>query len=297
MRKNAEIKNALDHIAPDKAAVDRMYLEIMRRAASQEAVPQKKPWYLRWQTSAGVCTAAMACVVVLVAFLHGRMPVDIMGELPVVTPSEVSEESSEIHMQTGTKVSEKAIVTAETTTVVVTSAAKQTKAVAEIDDSSDVQQCTETVPVQTVPAALPQTSFVNTTPNVPETRPAVTTVLTKKTTAAMQTAETVQTTAAPLTEEAGNATGSEEIPIRQNIYLYYTLMYNGIRYNTQYVSISGNKLDYIGPGVTKGDDVEDTHTVLIYAIKGDDTSRHLAVQYVGETNYYIFTAVAEDIEE
>ena len=52
------LHQVMEQIQPDEDAKDRMYLEIMRRASVAETPPAKpKPWYLRWQTSAGACTA------------------------------------------------------------------------------------------------------------------------------------------------------------------------------------------------------------------------------------------------
>ena len=66
------LHQVMEQIQPDEDAKDRMYLEIMRRASVAETPPAKpKPWYLRWQTSAGACTAALLCVVVVAAAVHG----------------------------------------------------------------------------------------------------------------------------------------------------------------------------------------------------------------------------------
>ena len=66
------LHQVMERIQPDEDAKDRMYLEIMRRASVAETPPAKpKPWYLRWQTSAGACTAALLCVVVVAAAVHG----------------------------------------------------------------------------------------------------------------------------------------------------------------------------------------------------------------------------------
>lgn len=41
--------------------------------------------------------------------------------------------------------------------------------------------------------------------------------------------------------------------------------------------------------MTQGSDVDDTYTVLIYSITGVDPRQQVAVQYVGEEKYYVFT--------
>ena len=82
----------------------------------------------------------------------------------------------------------------------------------------------------------------------------------------------------------------ETVPIRQNIYLYYKLTWEGNLYDTDYMEVSSSSLDqYLGYGVTRGNDVEDTYTVLIYSIVGVDPVQQVAVQYAGEEKYYVFT--------
>ena len=128
-------------------------------------------------------------------------------------------------------------------------------------------------------------------PQQQETQPVVTT-------AALQT-KPVQTTAAATTvpkaetvtePPATTASSVETVPIRQNIYLYYKLTWEGNPYDTDYMEVSSSSLDqYLGYGVTRGNDVEDTYTVLIYSIVGVDPVQQVAVQYVGEEKYYVFT--------
>lgn len=180
------LHQVMERIQPDEDAKDRMYLEIMRRASVAETPPAKpKPWYLRWQTSAGACTAALLCVVVVAAAVHGRMPQGGTGQLDIVSPT-----------------------------------------------------------VTTQASELPATT----------------------------------------------ASSVETVPIRQNIYLYYKLTWEGNPYDTDYMEVSSSSLDqYLGYGVTRGNDVEDTYTVLIYSIVGVDPVQQVAVQYAGEEKYYVFT--------
>ena len=94
------LHQVMERIQPDEDAKDRMYLEIMRRASVAETPPAKpKPWYLRWQTSAGACTAALLCVVVVAAAVHGRMPQGGTGQLDVVSPT-VTTQASELPADT-----------------------------------------------------------------------------------------------------------------------------------------------------------------------------------------------------
>ena len=220
------LHQVMEQIQPDEDAKDRMYLEIMRRASVAETPPAKpKPWYLRWQTSAGACTAALLCVVVVAAAVHGRMPQGGTGQLDIVSPT-VTTQASEL--------------------------------------PADTEQPDET-----------------------ETRPQT------ETTAAATTVPKAETTAAPETvtePPATTASSVETVPIRQNIYLYYKLTWEGNPYDTDYMEVSSSSLDqYLGYGVTRGNDVEDTYTVLIYSIVGVDPVQQVAVQYAGEEKYYVFT--------
>lgn len=94
------LHQVMEQIQPDEDAKDRMYLEIMRRASVAETPPAKpKPWYLRWQTSAGACTAALLCVVVVAAAVHGENAAGGTGQLDIVSPT-VTTQASELPADT-----------------------------------------------------------------------------------------------------------------------------------------------------------------------------------------------------
>lgn len=278
------LHQVMEQIQPDEDAKDRMYLEIMRRASVAETPPAKpKPWYLRWQTSAGACTAALLCVVVVAAAVHGRMPQGGTGQLDIVSPT-VTTQASELPADTEqpdeTETRPQTETTAAETGVTVHSA--------EITAGTAVGNASAAAESSTVPAEDEIVSPEITVPQKPqqqETQPVVTT-------AAPQT-KPVQTTAAPETvtePPATTASSVETVPIRQNIYLYYKLTWEGNPYDTDYMEVSSSSLDqYLGYGVTRGNDVEDTYTVLIYSIVGVDPVQQVAVQYAGEEKYYVFT--------
>lgn len=281
---------ALEQIKPDEAAKDRMYLEIMRRAASQETV-KKRPWYLRWQTSAGVCTAALACVVVAAASLHGRMPQGGTEQLQVVTPETVT--TAAVFEETVSTASEDQMEhQTETVTVVQSDTeAAQTKTAASgatdvVTESVTVQEENQAAVTGQVPG---QVHRQTTTACAAVTTAAETTAKSGGTIASAQDPPTdpVETTA--LTNNTGMPETHTDIPIRQNIYLYYKLTWNGIRYDTQYAETTGKELEYLGYGVTSGAEADGTYTVLIYAMEGIDPTQQLAIQYAGEDAYYIFT--------
>ena len=280
------LHQVMERIQPDEDAKDRMYLEIMRRASVAETPPAKpKPWYLRWQTSAGACTAALLCVVVVAAAVHGRMPQGGTGQLDIVSPT-VTTQASELPAdteqpdETETRPQTETGVTVHSAEITAGTAAGNASAVAE---SSTVPAEDEIVsPEITVPQK----------PQQQETQPVVTTAA-PQTTAAATTVPKAETTAAQETvtePPATTASSVETVPIRQNIYLYYKLTWEGNPYDTDYMEVSSSSLDqYLGYGVTRGNDVEDTYTVLIYSIVGVDPVQQVAVQYAGEEKYYVFT--------
>lgn len=262
------LHQVMEQIQPDEDAKDRMYLEIMRRASVAETPPAKpKPWYLRWQTSAGACTAALLCVVVVAAAVHGRMPQGGTGQLDIVSPT-VTTQASELPADTEqpdeTETRPQTETTAAETGVTVHFAGNAGAAA----ESSTVPAEDEIVSPVSPEITVPQK------PQQQETQPVV-------------------TTAAPETvtePPATTASSVETVPIRQNIYLYYKLTWEGNPYDTDYMEVSSSSLDqYLGYGVTRGNDVEDTYTVLIYSIVGVDPVQQVAVQYAGEEKYYVFT--------
>lgn len=87
------LRQTMEQIQPDEETKKRMYLEIMRRASAAEnaktAAQKKRPWYLRWQTSTGICTAALLlrgdrCGV------HPQQDADGTNQLEVVLPAAVT---------------------------------------------------------------------------------------------------------------------------------------------------------------------------------------------------------------
>lgn len=283
------LHQVMEQIQPDEDAKDRMYLEIMRRASVAETPPAKpKPWYLRWQTSAGACTAALLCVVVVAAAVHGRMPQGGTGQLDIVSPT-VTTQASELPAdteqpdETETRPQTETGVTVHSAEITAGTAAGNASAAAE---SSTVPAEDEIVSPVSPEITVPQK------PQQQETQPVVTTAA-PQTTAAATTVPKAETTAAPETvtePPATTASSMETVPIRQNIYLYYKLTWEGNPYDTDYMEVSSSSLDqYLGYGVTRGNDVEDTYTVLIYSIVGVDPVQQVAVQYAGEEKYYVFT--------
>lgn len=225
------LRQTMEQIQPDEETKKRMYLEIMRRASAAEnaktAAQKKRPWYLRWQTSTGICTAAQSGV---------NTETKTIAEEPGDIPEVIEEPADNTAPQTTGKHNTPAVTTA----VPQTSKPAETTRAAETSKKADI--VTTAAPVVTT---LPETSKEQET---------------------------------------------ETVPIRQNIYLYYKLIWRNNPYDTNYDEVPGGVLDnYLGYGVTQGSDVDDTYTVLIYSITGVDPRQQVAVQYVGEEKYYVFT--------
>lgn len=295
-----KVAQALENIRPDENAKDRMYLEVMRRASVQSA--PKKPWYLRFRTSAGLCGMAMAFIVVAVAALHSRMPEDgaeklSMADLPQETQTQTTTAAENIGTQlTQSGGTTPASSVTATTVVVTVKEERVTQSLAERKTETAGAawrpEITLSQPVESDLCPEKTTVAAQTKPSNEQTqKPSVGTKPAQTAPAEDVKTDLPQTDAPTKTEVAVTMTEPVDIPIRQNIYLYYALTFQGELYTTDYMPITGSSLTYLGPGVTSGKDVDDTHTVLIYAIDGADQKTQLAVQYAGETEYYLFQAV------
>lgn len=288
------LRQTMEQIQPDEETKNRMYLEIMRRASAAEnaktAAQKKRPWYLRWQTSTGICTAALLCVVIAAASIHSKMP-DGTNQLEVVPPAAVT---TAVEPEERPDTETEPAATAETTLPETASDAAvqsgvntETKTIAE--EPGDIPEVIEEPADNTAPQTTGKHNTPAVTTAVPQTsKPA-------ETTRAAETSKKadIVTTAAPVVTtlpETSKEQETETVPIRQNIYLYYKLIWRNNPYDTNYDEVPGGVLDnYLGYGVTQGSDVDDTYTVLIYSITGVDPRQQVAVQYVGEEKYYVFT--------
>lgn len=284
------IQQALQHLSPDEAAKDRMYAQILKRAADAERKEARRPWYRRWQTaSAGICTVALACAVVMMAAVHSRMPQNGTDQLVVLQPATETAVVTTLpeqppETQTQPLITTTSANTAEKPQESRASHSAETACAAVTDTAEDAVQ-TELV-TTAVQTEATQTTAKKTTAAETQTKPVrTTTAVTQATTAQTQPTEPAQTTVTTKSSQSN-------ISIRQNIYLYHILVWQGISYDTQYTEISSRELDeYLGNGITNGEDVDDTYVVLIYSVKGVDGAQQLAIQYAGTNQYYLFTAV------
>ena len=289
------IQQALQHLSPDEAAKDRMYAQILKHAADAERKEARRPWYRRWQTaSAGICTVALACAVVMMAAVHNRMPQNGTDQLVVLQPTTETAVVTALPEQPPETQTQPLITTTSANTAekpqesrASQPAKRQTAETACAAVTDAAEDAVQTEPVTTaVQTETAQTTVKKTTAAETQTKPVrTTTAVTKATTAQTQPTEPAQTTVTTKSSQSN-------ISIRQNIYLYHILVWQGISYDTQYTEISSRELDeYLGNGITNGEDVDDTYVVLIYSVKGADGAQQLAIQYAGTNQYYLFTAV------
>ena len=72
------LRQTMEQIQPDEETEKPDVSGDHARASAAEnaktAAQKKRPWYLRWQTSTGICTAALLCVVIAAASIHSKMP-------------------------------------------------------------------------------------------------------------------------------------------------------------------------------------------------------------------------------
>ena len=198
------IQQALQHLSPDEAAKDRMYAQILKHAADAERKEARRPWYRRWQTaSAGICTVALACAVVMMAAVHSRMPQNGTDQLVVLQPTTETAVVTALPEQPLETQTQPLITTISANTAekpqesrASQPAERQTAetACAAVTDAAEdaVQTETVTTAVQTETA---QTTVKKTTAAETQTKPVrTTTAVTQATTAQTQPTEPAQTT-------------------------------------------------------------------------------------------------------
>ena len=298
-RLECQLRCAIAHIHPDEKAKDRMYAKVMQRASSAQVLKKQRTirqnW---WKISSGVGIAALTFAVVSLGGLHQRLVQDTGEQLQVLdtVPQQTSTENVEtqpaaMHATEGimTQTTAAAMDMTDSETISTAQEHGSVSAMANATyTATSVQQVQGQNGGETSCTVVELDKTVTTTAPYQATQPITQTTALKTTETAVAGLQTkpTQTETALVTKET---TVQSTVPIRQNIYLYYKLTWNNIKYDTSYEVVSGNVLDqYLGYGVTHGEDVDDTFTVLIYTIKGVDPSQQLAVQYAGEVNYYLF---------
>ncbi len=308
-----EIHHALDAIQPTEEAKDRIYRRVFEHQAIAESErPAKKPWYLRWQTSA-IGTAALACVVVLTVLIHGYLPSDETAQLEVVPQQTTISAESNLSAETTTTAATAEFAAVQVTSVTseITTSDKSDNETTSTDETAQAEAQTTCTETQAQTQGQTQTAPAQTTAPPRQTTAArhSTTAIQQTTTQATTTAHTTQTTAPAIVTTQAKTTTTQTVttttaesettettvsglPIRQSIFAYNRLSWNGVLYETAYDTVNSRDIDtYLGAAVTEGESVSDTYTVLVYTIQGESEGETLAVQYAGMNAYYIFTIV------
>lgn len=278
--KNDEIKKAFECLTPDDAAKERMLQGIMAKSAAMKheasAEPETAPWYVRFRAPIGFCAAAMACAMVFT--------------IAVSNPAIVQNGSSR----------QQFLATRPAAAVTTAARVTETSVTTEATEAQSIAYTTSPLTGGTTAAtsteAAEETETVVSTATPPTTEPVVHSSLTTETSEAPQTTtvtEAVITTSA----SAETVTTITEVSIKQSLYgdLYdFNLVtWAGRSYATDYAVADYSRLSgkHLGSGVAMGENADGFYTILLYELEGVPVEEGFAVQYAGQTAYYIFYSI------
>lgn len=275
--KNDEIKKAFESLTPDDAAKERMLRGIMAKSAAMEheasAEPKAMPWFIRFKAPIGFCAAAMACAMVFTIALSN--------------PAIVQNGSSRQQLLETRPAAETTRMSAIVTT---TTAATEAATEAQITTYTTSPLTGGT----TAAKSAVTTETVVSTATPPTTEPVVLSSLATETSEALQTTTATETVTTVTTAETVGTT--TEVSIKPSLYgdLYdFNLVtWAGRSYATDYALADYSQLSTnLGSGVATGENAEGTYTILLYELKGTPVENGFAVQYAGQTAYYIFYSI------
>lgn len=280
--KNEDIKKAFESITPDNEAKERMLKAIMEKsqAASENASakPENTPWYVKFKAQIGVCSAAAVCAAVfaLTVISPGIKDIGDTNNFVVPKPSEeiAATQAAVTGITTGTDKEDAALTVAYTTSVSENhqqgeNTSKNTTNVSKVLCVTDAHHSDiVTKAVNTTTAASPLLTTNTTTPST-ETH-----------------TETSSVSAETSTETTVSSYG-----LYGNLFDFSHVTWAGKSYSTDYAETSYSKIkNILGSGVAM-DDEGNTYTILLYSIDGVPVEDGLAVQYIGNTNYYVFYCI------
>ncbi len=277
---NDEIKRAFEEMTPSDEARERMLKGIMAQSAvmRQEASAEREttPWYVRFKAPMGFCGAAMACALMFTIAVSN----------PAVVPNNNDRQQ---------------IVATQPVTITTTAPAVTTA----VSESSRTElSAVQTTASSTTEEAAPQTKTVTkATPTVttaetvisPTVKPVVSSLITTGTPAELTTTATVT----EVTTQAVSSTATEVTTIGTTLPSLYGnhfdfnhVTWAGRSYATDYAEADYALLaDCIGSGVATGNEAVGSYTILLYRLEGVPVENGFAVQYAGQTAYYIFYSV------
>ncbi len=305
--KNNDIKKAWDHLTPDEDTKERMLKAIIAQSAATEpeksAEPMHVPWYVRFRIPMGISAAAMACAMVVTLAVgnptlmnNGGSRQELLRTQPVsgmhttvpVASARTGASASETEV-TGENISG----TTQTTFTMISSEFTELSLDNFLNESSAV--------TETVTTPKPVVSEVVTSPTDPAVASSITTAApvttlatVTETIAEMPVTETsVVTETTQKTEAETTIATTTHLPsLYGNVYDFNHVTWSGLSYDTAYETVPYESLiDYLGSGVAVGDTVNGAYTILLYEIKGVPVERGFAVQYSGQSDYYLFYCV------
>ncbi|MGN0584630.1 MAG: hypothetical protein ACI4JD_04180 [Ruminococcus sp.] len=282
--KNEDIKRAFESLTPNEESKERMLRAIMEKSAAvlneASAEPVKVPWYVRYRAQLGMCTAAAVCAAVFGVAVLNPAFVKNSGDKAALVEKVTCTETTAVTEEAKTETS----VNTQTE-----KASHTTKVTVKSTEASEVKE------TKTLPAV---TEIKGT--DAPE-KPAVTTCAvtgtTQKVTAAstemtVVTDEEIVTSMSEVQTEVTTSGTTSRPSLYGDLYDFNHVTWAGLNYATSYEEISYSKIvNHLGSGVATGDGVEGTYTILLYEIKGMPVEKGIAVQYAGQTSYYVFYSV------
>lgn len=279
--KNEDIKKAFESLTPSDDAKERMLKAIIAKSAAAPDVKPAKtestPWHIRLKVPIGVCTAAMACAAAFAitllnpGLLNNDKTDNFVGTQPFCENANTF--TSTAITEPVTQASETALTMKKSggmpafATVTTGCIAETVKT--EISFTGTVMsQKTADVLTTTMAETTAATTSVKTTEN-----PANTTTLT-------------ESTDHTETSDESNSTGNS---LYGNLFDFRSIMWAGISYSTDYTETSYDNINsFLGSGAAVNYETNKVYTVLIYELKNVPIEKGFAVQYIGQSNYYVF---------
>ncbi len=285
--KNEDIKKAFERLSPSGEAKERMLKGIAEKSANAAADKTagkicSQPIKAKFNSKIGVCTAVLACAAVFAVtvlspgLLSGGKKEDLVAEQQQSLETCVQENIGTVCI---TADSAAAVSGTALTSEISGNAAVPDKSIFGIDRQiQEESSLTETaVSVKSGASESSEKSTVITTAAVQDAREP------DESTAAAEALCTEETSSEKVTEKA----------VYKNLYDFSDIIWNGRSYSTDYTEASyGSINSFLGSGAALNYETNKAYTVLIYELKNVSVEDGFAVQYLGQSNYYIFYSVS-----
>ncbi len=277
---NDEIKRAFEEITLGDEPRERMLKEIMAQSTAmrQDASAKREtiPWYVRFKAPMGFCGAAMACALMFtIAVSNPAVVSNNNDRQQIVATQPVTITTTAPAVKTASSGSSKT----EFAAVQTTASSRTTEAVSKTITVTEATTTVSTAETVISPTVKPVVSSLTTTGASAEL--ITTATVTEVTTQAVSSTATEVTTI-----------GTTFPSLYGNYFDFNNVTWAGRSYATDYVETDYAVLaDCIGSGVATGDKAMGSYTILLYRLEGVPVENGFAVQYAGQTAYYIFYSV------